>query len=85
MWRLSSQKREIVLAITVGIADQRLGQQGQAPRFPRLPVLTLPQPPPRLGLSIVWNAGATADLLDLCAPRDGLALRLRREVCTPPN
>ena len=68
MWRLSSQKREIVLAITVGIADQRHGQQRQAPHFP--PPFACPDPapsvPPRLGLSIVGMRVATAGLLGLC-------------------
>ena len=85
MWRLSSQKREIVLAITVGIADQRLGQQGQAPRFPPFACPDPAPAAPALGAFYRLECGGDCGLAGSLSPRDGLALRLRREVCTAPN
>jgi hypothetical protein len=52
MWRLSSQKREIVLAITVGIASTAWSVTTGTP-LPPFGCLPAPERPPRLGLPIV--------------------------------
>src|SRR5271169_331958 len=51
---VNSQKPEVVLAITVGIADQRHAEQRQAPHVPPFACPDhAPSVSPRLGLSIV--------------------------------